>query len=83
MFRSQRTKYTVKVVTLWYRAPELLLEDAYYSPKIDIWSVGCVFGELISKKPLFPSKTDAEHLSTVTKRLGKKLPTEESWPGIS
>ena len=44
---------TVKVVTLWYRAPELLLGVRGYSPKVDVWSVGCLAAELLLRKPLF------------------------------
>jgi serine/threonine protein kinase len=44
---------TVKVATMWYRAPELLLGIRGYSPKVDIWSVGCIAAELLLKTPLF------------------------------
>jgi len=58
-------RYTRKVVTRWYRAPEIALEDSYYTTKIDVWSVGCVFAELISRKPLFPSSSDLNHFPTI------------------
>lgn len=45
--------YTHEVVTLWYRAPEVLLGSKVYSPAVDIWSVGCIFFELAHMKPLF------------------------------
>ena len=45
---------TPSVVTLWYRAPEILLGSRQYTPAVDIWSVGCIFGELILHEPLFP-----------------------------
>ena len=49
--------YTNKVVTLWYRAPEVLLEDNMYDASIDMWSVGCVFAELLKKgKVLFKTE---------------------------
>jgi cell division cycle 2-like protein len=41
------------VVTLWYRAPELLLGARSYSPAIDMWSVGCIFAEMVTREPLF------------------------------
>ncbi len=47
---------TNRVITLWYRPPELLLGAEHYDPKIDVWSVGCIFAELLSGKPLFPGK---------------------------
>ena len=45
--------YTNKVITLWYRPPELLLGEECYGPAIDVWSCGCILGELFLKKPLF------------------------------
>lgn len=53
-------RYTQRVVTRYYRAPEVCLEDAYYSSKIDVWSAGCVFAELIAKRPMFPGKSDLD-----------------------
>lgn len=45
--------YTHEVVTLWYRPPDVLLGSQKYSTEIDIWSVGCIFAELVNLKPLF------------------------------
>ena len=45
--------YTNKVITLWYRPPELLLGEERYGPAVDVWSCGCILGELFQKKPLF------------------------------
>ena len=45
--------YTNKVITLWYRPPELLLGEERYGPAIDVWSCGCILGELFYKKPMF------------------------------
>ncbi len=44
----------VQVVTLWYRAPEILLGAKHYSTPVDIWSIGCIFAEMINQRPLFP-----------------------------
>jgi len=49
-----RNKYTPGRVTLWYRAPELILGEKEYTEIIDIWSAGCIFAELILRKPIFP-----------------------------
>ena len=49
--------YTNKVITLWYRPPELLLGEERYGPSIDVWSCGCILGELFTKKPLFQVST--------------------------
>lgn len=50
---DRQRPYTNKVITLWYRPPELLLGEERYGPAIDVWSCGCILGELFSKKPLF------------------------------
>ncbi|ETV91275.1 CMGC/CDK protein kinase, variant 3 [Aphanomyces invadans] len=72
---------TPKVVTLWYRAPELLLGAESYSPSIDIWACGCIFGELILNRPLMNGSTDLEQLQLIYKTLGR--PTDRIWPGMS
>ncbi|CAO3569471.1 unnamed protein product [Mortierella alpina] len=46
--------YTHEVVTLWYRAPEILMGSRHYSTAVDMWSIGCIFAEMVLKKPLFP-----------------------------
>lgn len=73
--------YTPLVVTLWYRAPELLLGVDTYGPAIDMWSVGCIFAELLTKKPLFQCASETEALSAIFRLLG--TPTEAGWPGWS
>jgi cell division cycle 2-like protein len=57
---------TQLVVTLWYRAPELLLGTTTYDSAIDMWSMGCVFGELLSKQPLLQGKNEVDELSKVS-----------------
>lgn len=59
-------KLTQLVVTLWYRAPELLLGAEKYGPEIDLWSVGCIFGELLKKEPLLQGKNEVEQLTKVS-----------------
>ena len=49
-------------MTLWYRSPELLLGCQYYSTPVDIWSVGCIFAEMITKRPLFPGDSEIDQL---------------------
>lgn len=56
---------TQLVVTLWYRAPELLLGAERYGAEIDMWSVGCIFGELLRKEPLFQGRNEVDQLSKV------------------
>jgi len=74
-------KYTHEVVTLWYRAPELLLGLQQYSTGLDIWSVGCIFAELTSRKPLFPGDSEIDELFKIFRHLG--TPTEDLWPGVT
>ncbi|XP_054714916.1 cyclin-dependent kinase 11B-like isoform X2 [Uloborus diversus] len=80
-YGSPLKPYTPIVVTLWYRAPELLLGTKQYSTPIDLWSVGCIFGELLTMKPLFPGKSEIDQLNRIFKDLG--TPSEKIWPGYS
>ena len=61
---------TEYVVTRWYRAPELLLSCAEYTAAIDVWSVGCIFAELLGRKPLFPGKDYVHQLNLITRVIG-------------
>uniref|UniRef100_A0A1B0D3R2 cyclin-dependent kinase n=1 Tax=Phlebotomus papatasi TaxID=29031 RepID=A0A1B0D3R2_PHLPP len=71
--------YTSVVVTLWYRAPELLLGCKEYSTPIDVWSVGCIFAEFLAMTALFPGKSEIDQLNRIFKDLG--TPNEKIWPG--
>ncbi|KAK5316054.1 hypothetical protein LTR93_009382 [Exophiala xenobiotica] len=73
-------KLTQLVVTLWYRAPELLLGAEEYDFEIDIWSIGCIFAELLTRDPLFQGKNEVDQLSQIFALLG--TPTNETWPGF-
>lgn len=59
------------VVTRWYRAPELLLDCTSYGKPVDIWSVGCIFAELIVHEPFFRGDTPAHQLEVIINRIGK------------
>lgn len=63
---------TEYVVTRWYRAPELLLNSSDYTSAIDVWSVGCIFMELMNKKPLFPGKDHVHQMRLLTEVRLKK-----------
>lgn len=54
--------YTHEVVTLWYRAPEILLGQRTYAPAVDMWSIGCIFAELVNRKPLWPGDSEIDEL---------------------
>ncbi|KAG7200009.1 hypothetical protein KM043_014430 [Ampulex compressa] len=73
--------YTHEVVTLWYRAPEILLGASRYSCAIDIWSIGCIFAEMATKKPLFQGDSEIDQLFRIFRIL--RTPTEEIWPGVT
>ncbi|KAJ3488605.1 hypothetical protein NLI96_g2726 [Meripilus lineatus] len=73
--------YTHEVVTLWYRAPEVLLGSRHYSTAIDMWSVGCIFAEMINRgHPLFPGDSEIDQIFKIFRVLG--TPNDENWPGI-
>ncbi|CAB0038924.1 unnamed protein product [Trichogramma brassicae] len=73
--------YTHEVVTLWYRAPEILLGANRYTCSIDMWSVGCIFAEMATKKALFQGDSEIDQLFRIFRVL--KTPTEEIWPGVT
>lgn len=73
--------YTHEVITLWYRAPEILLGSQAYSMPVDIWSAGCIFAEMLSKRPLFPGDSEIDELFKIFKVLG--TPTEDIWKGCT
>lgn len=76
---EQQRPYTNRVITLWYRPPELLLGATMYGPAIDMWSAGCIFAELLLRKPILPGKNEFEQIDMIFKLLG--TPDEQSWPG--
>ncbi|KAJ0976983.1 hypothetical protein J5N97_012457 [Dioscorea zingiberensis] len=80
-YGSPLKPFTQLVVTLWYRAPELLLGAKQYSTAIDMWSLGCIMAELLTKEPLFNGKSEMDQLDKIFKMLG--TPNEEIWPGFS
>ncbi|KAG2426695.1 hypothetical protein HYH02_014735 [Chlamydomonas schloesseri] len=73
--------FTNRVITLWYRPPELLLGANKYGGEVDMWSVGCIFAELLTGKPLFPGKDDLDQMDKIFQIMGP--PTEAAWPGIT
>ena len=73
--------YTHEVVTLWYRAPEILLGQQQYSTPVDMWSIGTIFAEMVMKCPLYPGDSEIDELFKIFRTLG--TPNEELWPGVS
>ncbi|CAF3371730.1 unnamed protein product [Rotaria sp. Silwood1] len=72
--------YTNKVITLWYRPPELLLGEERYGPAIDIWSCGCILGELFQRRPLFQAQREDDQLEMISRLCGS--PTPVVWPDV-
>lgn len=79
-YGSPSPSLTQLVVTLWYRAPELLLGASSYGPPVDLWSCGCIFGELLTKEPLLQGKNEVDQLTKTFALAG--IPTEATWPGF-
>jgi serine/threonine protein kinase len=73
--------YTFEVVTLWYRAPELLLGANRYSTSVDVWSIGCIFAEMATGMPLFPGRSDIDQIFKIFQRKG--TPNGENWPAVT
>lgn len=79
MPKHSKHEYTNMVVTRWYRAPELLLGDVHYGCAIDLWSMGCILGEMYHREPIFAGDSDRDQLFKIFSRAGP--PTATSWPG--
>lgn len=73
--------YTALVVTRWYRPPELVLGESRYTSAIDMWGIGCVFGEMFKRNPILQGDSDIDQGHRIFKLVGS--PTEESMPGFS
>ncbi|KDN47953.1 putative KIN28-cyclin-dependent ser/thr protein kinase [Tilletiaria anomala UBC 951] len=71
---------TSQVITRWYRPPELLMGSKSYSGAVDIWSVGCIFAELMLRTPYLPGESDLEQLTKICRALG--TPTDQDWPDM-
>ncbi|CAL4130730.1 unnamed protein product [Meganyctiphanes norvegica] len=70
-------RLTITVVTLWYRAPEVLLSNSY-ATAVDVWSCGCIFAELFRKRPLFEGRKEGDQLHKIFDVIG--TPSERDWP---
>jgi len=73
--------FSNEVVTLWYRAPDVLLGSRQYNTSIDIWSAGCIMAEMYSGRPMFAGTGNEDQLQKIFRLMG--TPSERSWPGIS
>jgi len=75
---SNRVQCTDYVATRWYRAPELLVGDLYYSQTVDIWAIGCLTAELSNSLPLFPGKSDLDQLHLIMTSCGELCDVHQS-----
>jgi cyclin-dependent kinase 7 len=79
-FDARNDPLTKNVCTRWYRSPEILYGAQYYGTKVDIWSLGCVFAELVLGKPLFMGSSEIDQLSKIFGIRGN--PKVENWPEV-
>lgn len=80
IYGSPEKRFTNQVFARWYRAPELLYGSTCYGPGVDIWALGCIFAELLMRKPWFVGESDVEVLSKIFAALG--TPTDPDWCGL-
>jgi len=80
MFQLPMRRYTMEVITLWYRAPEILLGCQTYAKEVDMWSAGCIIAEMATNQPVFPGDSEIGTIFKIFKVLG--TPTEQSYPGL-
>ncbi|KAH7879871.1 kinase-like domain-containing protein [Lentinula edodes] len=79
--KRRKADYTNRVITLWYRPPELLFGATVYGPEVDIWSAGCIMLELFTKKPIFQGNDELSQLEAIYKVFG--TPTLQRWSGFA
>lgn len=77
---GQVNRYTNRVVTLWYRPPELLLGDRNYGPPVDLWGAGCIMAEMWTRSPIMQGNTEPQQLSLISQLCGSITP--DVWPGV-
>lgn len=82
-FADPYAHMTYNTITKWYRPPELYYQASFYSGAVDVWSVGCVFAELVQRKVFLPAMpdTDINMIGIISSTIG--TPTEDNWPGVS
>ncbi|KAF9031414.1 Pkinase-domain-containing protein, partial [Hymenopellis radicata] len=77
-YRGKERRYTNCVVTRWYRPPELLMGARNYGGEVDIWGIGCVLGEMFTRRPILPGTSDIDQLERIWALCG--TPTQHTWP---
>ncbi|KAG8988662.1 kinase subunit of RNA polymerase II carboxy-terminal domain kinase I [Tulasnella sp. 427] len=79
--KRRKNDYTNRVITLWYRPPELLLGTTVYGPEVDMWSAGTIMLELFTKKPVFQGNDEIHQLEVIYRILGTAA--TDGWPGLA
>lgn len=64
-YGTPERQHTTGVITRYYRPPEILFGAKFYGPMVDMWSLGCIFGELLMRQPLFPGSSDIDQLGKI------------------
>ena len=77
---NQGNRYTNRVVTLWYRPPELLLGERNYGPPVDMWGAGCIMAEMWTRSPIMQGNTEQHQLTLICQLCGSI--TTEVWPEV-
>eukprot|EP00095_Tigriopus_kingsejongensis_P012351 snap_masked-scaffold198_size266703-processed-gene-1.6 protein:Tk12351 transcript:snap_masked-scaffold198_size266703-processed-gene-1.6-mRNA-1 annotation:"cyclin-dependent kinase 9-like" len=77
---GQPNRYTNRVVTLWYRPPELLLGERNYGPPVDLWGTGCIMAEMWTRSPIMQGNTEQHQLTLIAQLCGAI--TTDVWPGV-
>ena len=80
MSSGAQQRYTSRVVTLWYRPPELILGERSYTPAIDMWGAGCIMAEMWTSQPIMQGDTEQKQISLISQLCGSINP--QSWPGV-
>ncbi|GAA5914013.1 uncharacterized protein JCM6883_007120 [Sporobolomyces salmoneus] len=78
--RGRNNDYTNRVITQWYKPPELLFGATIYGEEVDMWSAGCIFLELFARRPVFQGQDEIHQLEVIFKVTG--TPSPENWPGV-
>ncbi|KAF9943341.1 kinase subunit of RNA polymerase II carboxy-terminal domain kinase I [Mortierella alpina] len=78
--KKTKRDYTNRVITLWYRPPELILGATAYGPEVDMWSAGCIMVELFTRRPIFQGHNEIMQLDFIWKTMG--TPQKETWPDV-
>ncbi|VVC41015.1 Hypothetical protein CINCED_3A005943 [Cinara cedri] len=77
---GQPNRYTNRVVTLWYRPPELLLGDRNYGPPVDLWGAGCIMAEMWTRSPIMQGNSEQQQLTLISQLCGSIMP--DVWPKV-